>query len=96
MREAVVGQPALELVDLVSRVDRLEERAAADDGRVEGAVERDLLLEVVRDVSGAPAELDDVDELSGGVEQSLNLPQVQAFVDDMGEPRLPRLAGPRG
>jgi hypothetical protein len=60
------------------------------------AVERDLLLEVVRDVARAPAELDDVDELAGGVEQALDLPQVQALVDDVREPGLARLGRPRG
>src|SRR4029077_18791766 len=94
--EAVLGQPPLELLHLVARVDGLEERAAADDGRLEMAVERDLLLEVVGDVRGAPAKLDDVDEGSGGVEQALDLAQVQTLVDDVREPRAARLAGPFG
>ena len=50
--------------------DRLEERAAADDGRLERAVEGDLLLEVLRDVRRAPAELDDVDVVAGRVEEA--------------------------
>ena len=89
-------EPALEVVDLVLRVDRLEERAAAHDRRRERAVERDLLLEVVRDVARAPAELDDVDVLAGGVEEALDLAQVQALVDDVREPALARLALARG
>src|SRR5579884_4358682 len=59
VREAVLEQPALELVELVPGVHRLEQGAATDDRRVERAVEGDLLLEVVRHVAGAPAELDD-------------------------------------
>jgi hypothetical protein len=35
VRKALVGQPALELVELAAGVDGLEERAAADDGRLE-------------------------------------------------------------
>src|SRR5215471_17140961 len=80
VREAMLGQPALELVDLVARVDRLEKRAAADDRRLEMSVERDLFLEVVRDVAGAPAELDDVDEGAGCVEQPFDLAQVETLV----------------
>src|SRR5580765_6733102 len=96
MREAVLGQPGLELVDLVARVDRLEERAAADDGCLEMAIERNLLLEIVRDVAGAPTELDDVDEGACGVEEPLDLAQVEALVDDVREPGAARLAGPLG
>src|SRR5579862_563187 len=96
VREAVFREPMLELVDLVPRVDRLEERAATDDRRTERAVERDLLLEVVRDVARPPAELDDVHEGACGVEQPLDLPQVQPLVDDVGQAALARLSGPRG
>ena len=65
MREAVLGRAsALNSSILPLRVDGLEERAAADDRGLELTVERDLLLEVVRDVARAPAELDDVDELA--------------------------------
>src|SRR5919201_300979 len=81
MREALIREPALELIELPPRVDGLEERAAAHDRRVERAVERDLLLEVVRDVPGAPAELDDVHVLPGGVEEALDLAQIQSLVD---------------
>src|SRR5205823_12949688 len=35
VREAELVQPRLELLELVARVDRFEQRAAADDGRVE-------------------------------------------------------------
>src|SRR5581483_7654237 len=94
--EAVLGEPALELLELAARVDRLEQRAAADDGRLEGAVERDLLLEVVRDVARAPAELDDVDEVARGVEEALDLAEVEALVHDMGQAGVARLARPRG
>src|SRR5581483_1476257 len=92
VREAELPQPRLELVELAARVDGLEERPAADDRRLERAVERDLLLEVVRDVARAPAELDDVDELTGCVEEALDVPEVQPLVDDVGEPLVPRLA----
>ena len=65
------------------RDDGLEERPAAHDRRLERAVERDLLLEVVRDVRRPPAELDDVDVLAGGVEEPLDLAEVQPLVDDV-------------
>src|SRR5262249_13103368 len=94
VREAVLRQPSLELLDLVACVDGLEERATADDGRLKVTVERDLLLEVVRDVAGAPAELDDVDEGARGVEEPLDLAEVQTLVDDMREPAAARLARP--
>src|SRR5207249_1774863 len=71
VREAEIVQPAAELLELPARVDRLEQRSAANDRRVERAVERDLLLEVVRHVGRSPAELDDVDVLTRGVEQAL-------------------------
>src|SRR4051812_24625687 len=96
VRESVLGQPALELLELVACVDRLEERPAAHDRRLEVAIERDLLLEVVRDVAGAPAELDDVDVGARGIEEPLDLAQVEALVDDVREPGAPRLAGPLG
>src|SRR5579859_212047 len=96
VREAVMLEPGLELVHPVARVHRLEEGAAADDRRVEVPVERDLLLEVVRDIARAPAELDDVHVCPGGVEEPLDLPQVQALVDDVGQARFARLARPRG
>ena len=92
VREAEVLEPALELVHLALAVDGLEERPAADDGRRERAVERDLLLEVVRDVARAPAELDDVDVLAGRVEEPLDLAEVQALVHDVREAALARLA----
>ena len=92
VREAEVLEPALELVHLALAVHGLEERAAADDRRRERAVERDLLLEVVRDVARAPAELDDVDVLAGGVEEALDLAEVQALVHDVREATLARLA----
>ena len=94
--EAELGQPALELVELFARVDRLEERAAADDGRLEVSIKRNLLLEVVRDVARAPAELDDVDEGAGGVEETFDLAQVQPLVDDVGEPGLRGFPGRSG
>src|SRR5579884_3172631 len=80
VREAMLDEPRLELVHATARVDDLEERAAADDGRLEGAVERDLLLEIVRDVARPPAELDDVDELAADVEHPLDLAQVHPLV----------------
>src|SRR5256885_914358 len=73
VREAVLVEPRLELVDLVASVDSLEQRAATDDRRVEVAVERDLLLEIVRDVARAPPELDDVDELAADVEHPFDV-----------------------
>src|SRR3954451_17866944 len=79
----MLEEPRLELVETPPRVDDLEERAAADDRRLERTVERDLLLEVVRDVARAPAELDDVDELAAGVEHALDVAQVQALVHDV-------------
>ena len=47
VREPVLGEPPLELVEPSAGVDGLEQRPAADDRRLERAVERDLLLEVV-------------------------------------------------
>ena len=96
VREALLVEPAPELVELAARVDDLEERAAADDRRLERPVEGDLLLEVVRDVRGTPAELDDVDVLAGGVEEALDLAQVETLVDDVGQALAARLARARG
>ena len=96
VREAVVLEPALEVVHLVLAVDGLEERPAADDRGRERAVERDLLLEVVGDVARAPAELDDVDVLARGVEEPLDLAQVQPLVDDVRQSALAWLALARG
>ena len=96
VREAVLLEPRLELVDAVAHVDDLEERAAADDRRLERAVERDLLLEVVRDVARAPAELDDVDELAADVEHAFDLAEVHPLVHHVREPFGARLAGARG
>src|SRR3954453_14998278 len=93
VREPLVGQPRIELVELAARVDRLEERAPADDRRLERAVEPDLLLEVVGDVRGAPPELDEVDVAAGRVEHALDLAQVHALVDHVRQaldPRFPR------
>src|SRR5262245_3543730 len=96
VREALLDQPSLELVELPAGVDGLEQRSAAYDRRPEGAIERDLLLEVVRDVARAPAELDDVHVLPAGVEHPLDLAQVQALVDDVCQSFDPRLARARG
>src|SRR5262249_5929267 len=43
VREALLAQPALDLVELPAGVNGLEQRPAADDRRLQGAVERDLL-----------------------------------------------------
>src|SRR5213593_547617 len=96
VREAMLQQPRLELVHAPARVHDLEERPAAHDRRLERAVERDLLLEVVRDVARAPAELDDVDELAADVEHAFDLTEVQPLVHDVREPFGARLAGPPG
>src|SRR5579862_6807360 len=92
VREAMLRKPALELVHAPTRIDDFEERPAADDRRLEVPVERDLLLEVVRDVARAPAELHDVHELTGGVEHPLDVAGVEAFVDDVRQAFLTRLA----
>src|SRR3954451_14598498 len=92
----MLEEPRLELVETPPRVDGLEERAAADDRRLEVAVERDLLLEVVRDVARAPAELDDVDELAADVEHPLDVAQVEALVHHVREADVARLSGARG
>ncbi len=91
VREAEVLEPALEVVHLVLAVHRLEQGPPAHDRRVERAVERDLLLEVVRDVARAPAELHDVDVLARGVEHALDLAEVQALVDDVRQAPRARL-----
>ena len=96
VREPVLDEPPLELVEPAASVDRLEERATAHDRRVERPVERDLLLEVVRDVGGAPAELDDVDEGARGVEEALDVADVQPLVDHVREALDPGLARPGG
>src|SRR2546430_4636813 len=96
VREALLDQPAPELLQLAARVDRLEERPAADDRGLEAPIEGDLLLQVVRDVGRAPAELDDVYVLAGGVEEALDLAQVEALVDDVREALGARLAGAGG
>src|SRR5205823_12970529 len=82
-----------ELIHAPPCVDDLEEGAAAHHRRVERAVERDLLLEVVRDVARAPTELDDVDELAADVEHALDLAEVHALVHHVGETFGARLAG---
>ena len=84
-------QPAAVLVELAAGDHRLEERSAADDRRLERAVEGDLLLEVVRDVRGPPAELHDVDVVARGVEEPLDLAEVEALVHHVGQPLCPRL-----
>src|ERR1700693_1015940 len=89
-------KPRLELVHAPARIHDLEERSAAHDRRLEGAVERDLLLEVVRDVARPPAELDDVDELAADVEHALDLAEIHPLVHDVREPLDSRLAGPPG
>ena len=91
VREALVGEPAPVLVDLVPGDDGLEQRAAADDRRFEGAVERDLLVQVAGDVRGAPAELDDVDVIPGRVEEAFDVAQRETLVDDVREPFRARL-----
>src|SRR6266540_1258227 len=96
VRDALLGEPRPVLVELVPADDRLEERSAADDGHVDGAVERDLVLEVARDVRGAPAELDDVDVVAGRPEEALDVDEVEALVDDVCEPLRARLRGTRG
>src|SRR5436305_5918544 len=96
VREALLDQPAFELLQLAAGVDRLEERPAADDRGLEAPVEGDLLLQVVRDVGRAPAELDDVYVLAGGVEEALDLAQVEALVDHVREALGARLAGAGG
>ena len=96
MRTGLLDEPRLEVVHPAPAVDRLEQGPAADDGRLERAVERDLLLEVVRDVPGAPAELDDVDEVPCGVEEPFDLAEVQSLVDDVRESAATRLRGPYG
>src|SRR5205807_5099218 len=57
VREALVAQPLLELVHASAAVDGLEQCPPADDRRLERAVERDFLLEVVGDIRRPPAEL---------------------------------------
>src|SRR5690349_19872698 len=96
VREALLAEPLLELVEPAAPVDRLEQRSAADDRGLERAIERDLLLEVVGDVRRPPTELDDVDELTGGVEHAFDVAQVQALVDDVGQAFGARLAGALG
>jgi hypothetical protein len=96
VRDALLGEPRPVLVELVPADDRLEERPAADDGHVEGAVERDLVLEVARDIRGAPAELDDVDVVAGRPEEALDVDKIEALVDDVGEALRARLRGTRG
>src|SRR5436853_2935513 len=86
-------QPALELVDPVARVHGLEEGAAAHDRRVEVPVERNLLLEVVGHVAGAPAEFDDVDEGPAGVEHPLDVAEIHALVYHVRQSDLARLPG---
>ena len=86
VREAELGQPALVLVELVLRVDDLEERAADHDGLLAQDVE--LALEVGRHVRGAPAELDDVDVLAGGLEHVLPRARAEALVEHVGEPAV--------
>src|ERR671934_38404 len=96
VREALLDQPALELVELPAREDGLEQRAAAHDRCLEVAVQGDLLLEVVGDVRGAPAELDDVDVAAGSVEEALDLTQIQPLVDHVRQALGARLSGTQG
>ena len=94
--EAVGREPALVLVELSAGDDGLEECPAADDRGLERAIEGDLLLEVVRHVGRAPAELDDVHVFARRVEEAFDLRQAHPLVDDVGEPLHPRLRRARG
>src|SRR6266513_1844926 len=55
-RETLSSKPLFALVQAIPAVTGLEQRPAADDGRLERPVEGDLLLQVVRDVRRPPAE----------------------------------------
>ncbi len=92
--EAVVAQPAAVAVELAAHLGDLEQRAAADHGDAERAVERELLAQVLRHVRRAPAELDDVDVVAAGRHQALDLRQGQALVHDVRDADLARLGGP--
>jgi hypothetical protein len=96
VREALFDQPLLEFIQPAPTVDRLEQRSATDNGRLERPVQRNLLLQVVGDVRRPPAELDNVDELAAGVEHAFDVAQVEALVDDVGQAFRARLAGALG
>ena len=81
--EPELDQPLLVLVEFSERVDDLEERPADHDGLVAQHVE--LALEVVRDVRGAPAELDDRDVIAGDLEHVLPRARAEALVDHVRE-----------
>src|SRR5439155_1330312 len=79
--DALPGQPALVLVELVPGVDDLEEGPTDDDGLL--AEHLELPLQVARHPGRAPAELDDVDVLAGGLEDVLPCARAEALVEDV-------------
>ncbi len=64
---------------LPQRIHDLEERPADHHGLV--AQHLELALEIVRDVRGAPAELDDRDVIAGDLEHVLPRARAEALVD---------------
>src|SRR5438132_155345 len=75
---------------------QLEEAAAAVDVDAVGEAGVDLRLQVFHHHGGAPAELDDVDVTGRDLEQSLDLGNREALVEDVGQSRLARAAGTQG
>src|SRR5690348_15402427 len=90
VRDAEALEPALVLLELVADVDDLEERAADDDGLAAQDVE--LAAQVLRDVRGPPAELDDVDVVAGDLEHVFPSARAEALVEDVRQAAVTRQA----
>ena len=69
------------LLELALAQADLEERAAEAHRDAEALVEGDLLLDVRRDHSCAPAELDDVDVVAGDLDELAYLVQAEPLVE---------------
>ena len=72
----------------------LQQRAARADPHAGLPAQRDLLAHAAAHVRRAPAELDQVDVRPGGLEQRLERQRRHPAVEDVRDPRAPRLRRP--
>ena len=91
MADAQRPRPGHELVDPALADRHLGQRAAEHHRDAVRRVALELGLQVLRGQRGAPAELDDVDELAGDLDQAVDLGDRQAAVEDVGDALLARL-----
>src|SRR5437899_2155060 len=75
---------------------QLEERAAEAGCDPGLPVRFDLRLDVLREVAGAPAELDDVDVARGRRQHILDLAEAESLIEHVSEALFPRLGGAPG